>query len=688
MPREIKILLLVFVLVVGPAVLLTGLAGRVIAQWRVILEAQMERTALRAVDQAARSAGADLIAACDGLRQSVERAWNGEGRWAAMVAAAAGFKASGDWCRGVYVGDLDGRVLYPPLASSERLTDTWVAEESHPLYRRAPLAEALSLQFALTNDAAAVRAYAAFLAQPGLTPGVAAQVRLLSAAGNRRLGRLREAELDLRQVVASANGEEPLRDPDERYPLDMIAQQRLVDLLDESGDPARALDEALTLGEGIVARYPRIAPAPRILLADFVGTRAPALMRALPESAGMPRWERVRTALAEWRRSSEERNLASFASAVAVWKTLGRPREWQWVRVSTNDFYLAIAGPGETLLAVAVNAPALHETLSQELSRASGGPVRFELVSPFAGGDPARPVAPVLAERRLAAPFGVFSLVALPSDAAAFEGAVRLQTRLYMWGAGILAVAIVAGGTLLWLVSAAEIRRARRRTEFVAAVSHDLRTPLSSMRMLAESLYLGRILDAEKRQRFLGTIVNECDRLGRLTDRALYFIRYGQGALKYRLTEGDFGALVQETADAFVARGVEQGRRLRVQVAGGLPAVRFDAGAMEQVVLNLLDNADKYSPDRKEIAVTVDATGHRKCVVLAVQDRGIGIPAGDLRRIFDAYYRGARAKAGDATGVGLGLAVCRHIVRAHGGRIEVESVVGEGSTFRVVLPAA
>lgn len=233
----------------------------------------------------------------------------------------------------------------------------------------------------------------------------------------------------------------------------------------------------------------------------------------------------------------------------------------------------------------------------------------------------------------------------------------------------------------------AEIRRARTRIEFAAAVSHDLRTPLASMRMLAESLHLGRITEESKRQKFLATLVTECDRLGRLTDRALYFIRFGQDALQYRLTEGDFGSLVRETTETYLMSGMKRARHLSVQVEEGLPAVRFDGGALEQVVLNLLDNADKYSPQDQNIDVAVEATPDRRQVRLSVRDRGIGIAPADLRRVFRAYYRGERARSSDVSGVGLGLALCRHIVRAHGGRIEVESVVGEGSTFRVTLPA-
>ncbi len=704
MRRELRILILAFVLIVGPAVILTGLAGRLIAHWRVILETQMERSASRALSQAATSAATSVLTSCDGLKQTVVRAWSGPGRWTALVNASASFRSAARWCKGVYMVGSDGRVVYPPrvLAASDGDRD----ERVRPIYRHDAAAEALSLQYARTNDAAAVREYAKLLAQPGLDPVLAAQARLLSASCHRRMGRLHDAELDLRQVANGAGGGGPVCDPDERYHLDLVAQQVLVEVMDEAGDKPHALDDALSLAEGIVARYPRIPVAQRGVLIDFVTRRVPLLLPTAGED-DMRRWDHVSAMLAEWGRSGDTGDTcrAVLEAGGGVWHTTVQEAPWRWISTSGDSAFLMSATPDGAVLVLAVDPQRLHEALRIVARRGAPVTVRFELVSPFAPYASAAGSPRVLAEQRLAAPFGAFSLTAVPADEAAFAAAALLQTRLYAWGAGVLALAIVAGGALLWRISAAEIRSARQRSEFAATVSHDLRTPLSSMRMLAESLYLGRIADDHKRQRFLGTIVNECDRLSRLTERALYFIRYGQGALHYRLTEGDLGALVREIADTFAARGVERDHPLHVTVAEALPAVRFDAGAMEQVVLNLLDNADKYTtkkdnrrspdpaiggeraPPPSDIRVSLDVSGDRCHVILSVQDHGIGIPAADLPHIFRPYYRGERAKNSDATGIGLGLALCRHVVRAHGGRIEVESVVGEGSTFRVVLPA-
>lgn len=688
MRRELRILILAFVLVVGPAVILTGLAGRVISHWRVILETQMGRSAARVLEQTSAALATDVMGGCEGLRTSVARGWSGAGRWDAIVSAAAGFRSAHPWCRDVIIASADGTSVYPPtvieVASSGGLTPS-----APPLYRVSAAAEALSLQYARTNDAGAVNAYAKAISQPGLDPVSAAHLRLLSASALRRLGRIRDAERDLRQVTAGLVGGGPLCDADEGFHLDLVAQQTLVNLLDEAGETARALDEALSLAEGVSARYARIPAAQRSGLLAFLSRRVPALLRAVPSASAEHRWALSAGVLAEWGRAgtTDEAKPSALAAGLAIWRAAGRTTGWRWIGPSLDQGFLMTPGPETTVLVVVVDPAVLHASLSTAAKRVAPVSIGLEVASPYAVSAAGRLTRLTLGEVRLAAPLASFVLTARPADEAAFEAGASLQTRLYAWGAGVLALAIVIGGTLLWRISAAEIRRARTRIEFAAAVSHDLRTPLASMRMLAESLHLGRITDESKRQKFLATLVTECDRLGRLTDRALYFIRFGQDALQYRLTEGDLGSLVRETAETYVMSGMKRAHHVKVHVEDGLPAVRFDGGALEQVVLNLLDNADKYSAPDQDIRVSVAATADRRQVRLSVQDRGIGIAPADVRKIFRAYYRGERARSSDVSGVGLGLALCRHIVRAHGGRIEVESTVGEGSTFRVLLPA-
>jgi len=265
----------------------------------------------------------------------------------------------------------------------------------------------------------------------------------------------------------------------------------------------------------------------------------------------------------------------------------------------------------------------------------------------------------------------------------------------------LLAAAVCVGGWIVLREAATEIRKARSRSEFVAGVSHDLRTPVASMKMLAETLYLGRVAETEKQRKFAGTIVQECDRLSHLIERVLFFVRFGQDALVYSRREVDPGELVRWSVKAFLSRfegpSVGTGPDVSVDTAPGLPDVRADESAMSQVILNLLDNAQKYSPGerRPRIDVAVNTVGgnhwipgkRREWVCITVRDYGIGMDRETLTRIFRRFYRGSSAVEDNISGVGLGLALCRHVIRAHGGRIDVESVPGEGSTFRVLLPA-
>jgi signal transduction histidine kinase len=213
---------------------------------------------------------------------------------------------------------------------------------------------------------------------------------------------------------------------------------------------------------------------------------------------------------------------------------------------------------------------------------------------------------------------------------------------------------------------------------------------------------MGNVTDEGKRKKFLGAIIKESDRLSRLTDRALYFIRYGQGALRYQFTEGDLGGVVKEVVESFAvgvggqvavagagSRVSEDEKAqivLGIKIAPDLPPVRFDVGAMEQVLYNLLDNALKYSRKEEAVQIRVELVVEAGHVVLSVQDQGVGMSPDEVRRILKPYVRGRNAGRQNARGIGLGLALCQHVVQAHGGRIQIHSEPGKGSKFCILLP--
>ena len=240
------------------------------------------------------------------------------------------------------------------------------------------------------------------------------------------------------------------------------------------------------------------------------------------------------------------------------------------------------------------------------------------------------------------------------------------------------------GGYLLWRDVRRELRLAEMRSQFVSSVSHELKTPLTAIRMFAETLRMGRLTDPNVEQEYLETIVNESQRLTRLLNNVLDFSKIEQGERQYRMQPAPLSEIVQTAAQTMAYPLNQKGFRLQVHIEPDLPDVDMDGDAMEQAVLNLLSNAMKYSEDSGDIDLRLCRSDD--AAIIQVVDRGIGIVPEEQERIFDKYYRVRTGTNERSTGTGLGLALVSHIVKAHGGRIEVDSKPGNGSTFSIYLP--
>ena len=313
-----------------------------------------------------------------------------------------------------------------------------------------------------------------------------------------------------------------------------------------------------------------------------------------------------------------------------------------------------------------------------------------------------------VATGRLAPPFDYVRLSAFIVDSAALSRTGVLEARLRAWGVLVLAAGIIGGAWLVMRQAVSEIREARARSEFVAGVSHDLRTPVASVKVLAEGIYLGHVPDPAKQHEFLGRIVRECEHLTQLVERVLFFVRFGQNALAYHSRSIAVRSLIDSVVQTFHARfrggesadgeAGEGGVMVVVDVAEGLPDIMADEGAVTQVILNLLDNAVKYSRGEDKGKILVSARGvsrarhrfgpRREWIRISVRDNGLGIDSQEQRKIFRRFYRTKAASVDIAAGVGLGLALCKHVVVSHGGWIEVQSTLGQGSTFSFFLPSA
>ena len=312
--------------------------------------------------------------------------------------------------------------------------------------------------------------------------------------------------------------------------------------------------------------------------------------------------------------------------------------------------------------------------------------VANEWGEPIPEGAPRVPKEQWTVARRRMAPFSDWT-IAVQDRRSAPERLARRNFALDM------SLSIVLGGLLLGAVllatrtAAREMRLSAMKSDFVSNVSHELRTPLASIRVFGELMRTGRVAGPEKVVEYGERIETEAVRLSLLVENILDFSRIESGRKVYRFEEGDLARIVRATVETCAARARGAGFRIAVEhVDADLPPLRLDASAIEQAVGNILENAVKYSGDSREIAVRVSRRGRE--AVVSVRDGGIGIPREEQERIFERFHRAGGSLVHDVRGVGLGLAIVRHVVDAHHGRVEVESEPGRGSTFSIVLPAA
>jgi signal transduction histidine kinase len=499
-------------------------------------------------------------------------------------------------------------------------------------------------EFAEKNPAKAAGLYKAYLT-PALDGSQTAMVRLLLARALLGAGRAEEAKEIDRGLLAL-----PARIQDDFYvPFSFYAAERLV-------NSPRDQETVLAALASDAIPWPKLSPTAVLLGRD--------ILRHLEKSAEAKIRETASRALIP---ALEAANIQRQAESLK--------RDFPSLGLNSDE---GIVLYGETPWFVSTQTTTAGERFFVALDAGAA-----LLATPASGTrivppqDPdGLPLGPAFSNARLK----------LPPPRNGGPTARRPDSRfpLYLLIVALALGVMIFGSYLFWRDVRRDLETAEMRSQFVASVSHELKTPLAAIRMFAETLQMGRLRDPEKREEYLETIVNESRRLDRLLANVLDFSKIEQGKQNFRFAKTSLAAILDTAARAMDYPLRQRGFNLRLRFEDGIPDIQADADAVLQAVLNLLDNAMKYSGDAREIDLILEREG--QAAAIRVMDRGVGIPESEQRRIFKKFYRLSDPRNAGVTGAGLGLSLAAQIAKAHGGRIDVRSRPGEGSVFSILLP--
>lgn len=406
-----------------------------------------------------------------------------------------------------------------------------------------------------------------------------------------------------------------------------------------------------------------------------------------------PAWELTATEIELWTghslRVAPERRLFS-AVADALWNERQRGDQARRLVLADNTPVTVLwrAQDSETV-ALAISPAVLRVWTERAIADDVNGATRLSLLA--ASGELLAGPAPLSGSAAMTASMSdtglPWTLVLSPGEASSATREIANRRRLLSAALAVILLLLVGGSYFVWRVMQRELAVARLQTDFVSAVSHEFRTPLTSLRHVTELLEENDDVPRERRQAFYEALGRNAERLHRLVESLLDFSRMEGGRKPYDLQPVDAGALAAEVVADFQKEVAPRGVTIDLEVERTADVqLRADAASLTNALWNLLDNAVKYSPDQRVVRVSVRR--HPAGVAISVRDDGLGIPAHERKAIFGRFVRGEKASRLGIKGTGLGLAMVSHIVEAHGGTIELESEEGAGSTFRLVLPAS
>lgn len=248
----------------------------------------------------------------------------------------------------------------------------------------------------------------------------------------------------------------------------------------------------------------------------------------------------------------------------------------------------------------------------------------------------------------------------------------------------ILLIVLLFAVVFVYRAVKKELELAQLKADFVSNVSHELRTPLALISVFAETLELERVKNDEKKKEYYSIISQEANRLGRIVNSILNFAKMEAGKRKFTFEPKNINEVVDNIYQTYSYHLQNKGFKFEKELSDNLPQVNIDSEAISESVINLIDNAVKYSDDKKEVVLRTGRSNDT--IYIEVSDKGIGIAPNEQKKIFEKFYRISSGLIYSVKGTGIGLALVKQIVEAHRGKIELKSKLGEGSTFRIIIP--
>lgn len=623
------------------------------------------------------------VARLDDATTSAAQSWTTE-----PERAAALLRDNEPLVDGILVLDAGGKLRFP-----ERVATSLVDRIGGESAARGYLSPLLRPGEKLERAGQWVEAAAAYERSVQAMPGQRGRgvARLARARCLLKAERWQEALTAYEAVAAQHRGDLDLQD----FPMAELAELQSARALLGLDRPNEAATRLITLLDSLLPDRPTyggygetaIARRALALLADGLSESLPSTRR--PDLGVLAR--RIDALSA---RQAEQAMVLSLLPTLTSdpLGTDARPRHFQLHTATLDGQVLLFArawwdrGEAARRILVHLDEDALRGEIEASLTAAARARPEFQIQLVRSGPESADTGADFRVVRPLEPWLPGYSLVVSGSDDV-LVGPARKQQRIVRLGMiGGLLVIIIVGLFVIGRAVSREMEIARLKSDFVSNVSHELRTPLTTIRIMAEMLAMGAVPPGEKQEEYFRNIVSESERLSRLINNVLDFSRIEEGRKKFSFGMGDLADAVYEVERITGDYIRSEGFTVTTAVADDLPPTAFDRDAIIQALINLMSNAVKYSQDDKR--VEMGARNERDTIVLWVRDHGPGIDEREIPHLFEKFYRGGDHMTREVRGAGLGLSIVHHIVTAHRGRVQVQSKLGEGSTFELHLPVS